>query len=134
MSQTPESEVGRQVDRPRTERSRPIACGLALPVVSADVWAYAAYGALIGHGADPWAHAYRAADLAPLHDPLLAAALRAWDGSIPRDVYGPLFTLPGAIVVALARPLGPDAPTVVLRALAAAGLLACIGLAARNQR
>jgi hypothetical protein len=110
-----------------------LACGLALPVLSADVWAYAAYGALLGHGANPWAHAYRAAELAPLQDALLAAALRAWDGSIPRDVYGPLFTLPCALVVALARPLGPAGTTVVLRALAAAGLLLCIALAARDR-
>jgi len=111
-----------------------LACGLALPVVSADVWAYAAYGALLGHGANPWAHAYRAAELAPLHDGLLSAALRAWDGSIPRDVYGPLFTLPCAAAVALTRPLGPGGTILVLRALAAAGLLACITLAARTRR
>lgn len=110
-----------------------LACGLALPVLSADVWAYAAYGALLGHGANPWAHAYRAAEIAPLRDPLLAAALNAWDGSIPRDVYGPLFTLPCALVVALARPLGPEGTTVVLRALAAAGLLLCIALASRDR-
>jgi len=110
-----------------------LACALALPVLSADVWAYAAYGALLGHGANPWAHAYRAAEIAPLHDPLLAAALNAWDGSIPRDVYGPLFTLPCALAVALARPLGPEGSTLVLRTLAAAGLLACIALATRDR-
>ncbi len=111
-----------------------LACGLALPVVSADVWAYAAYGALLGHGANPWAHAYRAAEIVPLHDGLLTAALRAWDGSIPRDVYGPLFTLPSAALVALTRPLGPGGTILALRALAAAGLLACIALAARTRR
>jgi hypothetical protein len=111
-----------------------LACGIALPVVSADVWAYAAYGALLGHGANPWAHAYRAAEIAPLHDGLLTAALRAWDGSIPRDVYGPLFTLPCALLVALTRPLGPGGTILALRALAAAGLLACIALAARTRR
>jgi hypothetical protein len=82
--------------------------GLAFPVVlSADVWAYAAYGALIVHGANPWAHAYGVADVAPLRDPLLDAALRAWDGSLPRDVYGPLFTLPCAAIVVATRGLGP---------------------------
>jgi hypothetical protein len=111
-----------------------LACGLAVPVrLSADVWAYAAYGALVGHGADPWAHAYRAADVVALADPLLDAALRAWDGSIPRDVYGPLFTLPCALVVAATRPLGPGGAVFALRLLAASGLLACIALAARRQ-
>ncbi|HEX3463901.1 MAG TPA: hypothetical protein VHS78_07640 [Candidatus Elarobacter sp.] len=105
-----------------------LACGLALPVISDDVWAYAAYGALVGHGADPWAHAYGAAAIGPLRDPLLDAALRAWDGSLPRDVYGPLFTLPCALVVGAARPLGPAGTILVLRVLAAAALLACIAL------
>lgn len=107
---------------------------LAAPVLlSADVWAYAGYGALLAHGADPWAHAYRAADVAPLHDPLLDAALRAWDGSLPRDVYGPLFTVPCALVALATRPLGPAGTIAALRLLAALGLLACIGLAARTR-
>ena len=110
-----------------------IACVFGLNVVSADVWAYAAYGALIAHGADPWAHAYRWADIAPLHDPLLDAALRAWDGSLPRDVYGPLFTLPCALIVTLARPFGPGGTIVTLRVLAALALLACVRLAARTR-
>jgi hypothetical protein len=110
-----------------------LACALAVPVrLSADVWAYAAYGALLAHGADPWAHAYHTAGVAPLADPLLDAALRAWDGSLPRDVYGPLFTLPCALVVAATRPLGPGGTILVLRLLAALGLLACIALASRT--
>ena len=110
-----------------------LACALAVPVrLSADVWAYAAYGALLAHGADPWAHAFHAADVVPLRDPLLDAALRAWDGSLPRDVYGPLFTVPCALVVAAARPLGAGGTVLVLRVLAALGLLACIALAART--
>ncbi len=111
-----------------------LACALAVPLrLSADVWAYAAYGALLGHGADPWSHAYRAADIAPFADPLLSAALRAWDGSLPRDVYGPLFTGACALAIAATRPLGPDGTVVALRALAAAGLLACIALAGRTR-
>ena len=110
-----------------------LACVFAVNVVSADVWAYAAYGALLGHGADPWSHAYRAADVAPLHDPLLDAALRAWNGSLPRDVYGPLFTVPCALVVALTRPFGPSGTILTLRLLAAVALLACVRLAARTQ-
>ncbi len=108
-----------------------LACVFAVNVISADVWAYAAYGALLAHGADPWAHAYRTADVAPLHDPLLDAALRAWDGSLPRDVYGPLFTLPCALIVALTRPFGSGGTILTLRLLAALALLACVRLAAR---
>ena len=111
-----------------------LACALAVPLrLSVDVWAYAAYGALLGHGADPWSHAYRAADVAPYADPLLNAALRAWDGSLPRDVYGPLFTGAAAVVVAVTRPFGPGGAVLALRLLAAAGLLACIALAARTR-
>ncbi|HEY0382320.1 MAG TPA: hypothetical protein VGC72_08985 [Candidatus Elarobacter sp.] len=111
-----------------------LACALAVPLrLSADVWAYAAYGALLGHGADPWSHAYRAPDLARFADPLLDAALRAWDGSLPRDVYGPLFTGASALVVAATRPLGPDGAVLALRVLAAAALLACIALAGRTR-
>ncbi|MBV9407681.1 MAG: hypothetical protein JO164_02590, partial [Candidatus Eremiobacteraeota bacterium] len=107
---------------------------LAVPLhLSADPWAYAAYGALVTHGADPWAHAYRAADLARFDDPLLTAALRAWDGSLPRDVYGPLFALPCALVVSATRPFGPGGTVLALRVLAAAGLLACITLAGRRR-
>ncbi len=111
-----------------------LACALAVPLrLSADAWAYAAYGALLAHGADPWSHAWRAADVAPLHDPLLTAALGAWDGSLPRDVYGPLFTLPCAALVAATRSLRPEAAVFALRALAALALLACIGLAGRDR-
>ncbi|MDB5073297.1 MAG: hypothetical protein JWM87_4408, partial [Candidatus Eremiobacteraeota bacterium] len=110
-----------------------LACALAVPVrLSADVWAYAAYGALLTHGADPWAHAFHAAGVAPLRDALLDAALRAWDGSLPRDVYGPLFTVPCALVVAATRPLGVDGTILALRVLAALGLLVCIALASRR--
>src|SRR6202011_1526721 len=111
-----------------------LGCALAVPrILSADVWAYAAYGALLAHGADPWAHAYTTADIAQFHDPLLDTALRAWDGSLPRDVYGPLFTGPTAVAVVAARPLGPSATVFALRLLAALALLACIALAARTR-
>ncbi|HYW53841.1 MAG TPA: hypothetical protein VE826_07725 [Dongiaceae bacterium] len=111
-----------------------LTCALAVPLrLSADVWAYAAYGALLGHGADPWSHAYRAADVVRFGDPLLSAALRAWDGSLPRDVYGPLFTGACALVVAATRPFGPGGTVVALRLLAAAGLLGCVALAGRRR-
>jgi len=107
-----------------------LACVFVCGLLSADVWAYAAYGALLAHGVDPWSHALRAADVAPLRDPLLDAALRAWDGSLPRDVYGPLFTLPAALVVAAVRPFGPDGTVRALRVLAVLALFACVRLAA----
>ncbi len=68
-----------------------------------------------------------------MRDPLLAAALRAWDGSLPRDVYGPLFTLPCAALVAATRAWGPGAAVLALRGLAALALLACIVLAGRTR-
>ncbi len=112
-----------------------LACALAVPLrLSADVWAYAAYGALLGHGIDPWARAYRTADVTTLHDPLLDAALQAWDGSLPRDVYGPAFTLPCALLVAALRPLGPGGIVMALRIASALALLACVALAARTRR
>jgi len=107
---------------------------LAVPLrFSADAWAYAAYGALIAHGIDPWAHAYGQAQIAPLADPLLDRALAAWQGSLPRDVYGPLFSLPCAALVIALRGAGPAATVFALRMLAAGALLACIGLAGRSR-
>ncbi|WP_317995264.1 hypothetical protein [Vulcanimicrobium alpinum] len=103
---------------------------LALPPLSADVWAYAAYGALLGRGVDPWAHAFGPAAIAGFRDPVLDAALGAWNGSLPRDVYGPLFTLPAAALVATLRPWGPAAVVLAFRIVAAAGLIGCIALAA----
>jgi len=111
-----------------------LAVALAVPLrLSADVWAYAAYGALLAHGIDPWAHAYGPAQIAPLGDPLLDRALAAWHGSLPRDVYGPLFTLPCAALVVALRGAGPAATIFALRGLAAAALLACIALASRSR-
>jgi hypothetical protein len=111
-----------------------LACGVAVPLhLSADVWAYAAYGALLGHGVDPWAHAYTAVDVARYRDPLLDGALHAWDGSLPRDVYGPVFTFAAALVVTATRWLRPAGTIFVLRGLAALALLACISLAQRKR-
>lgn len=111
-----------------------LACGVAVPLwLSADVWAYAAYGALIAHGVDPWSHAFTTSSVAPYTDPLLDAALRAWDGSLPRDVYGPLFTVPVAAVVAATRRLSPLGTVTVLRVLSSCALLICIALAQRRR-
>jgi hypothetical protein len=111
-----------------------LACGVAIPLhLSDDVWAYAAYGALLGHGTDPWAHAFHAADLARYADPLLDQALRAWNGSLPRDVYGPVFTFATALVVVATRWCGPAGTIFALRGLASLALLACIALAQRKR-
>ena len=111
-----------------------LVCAIAVPLrLSADAWAYAAYGALLTHGVDPWAHAFRGADVAALHDPLIDAALRAWDGSLPRDVYGPLFTVPCAVIVAVTRPFGKGAAITAMRLAAALALLVCIALAGRTR-
>jgi hypothetical protein len=109
-----------------------LAIGVAIPLrLSDDVWAYAAYGALLAHGADPWSHAFTGSELARYGDPLLDAAARAWNGSLPRDVYGPVFTAFAALVAAATRLLPPAATVFVLRASASAALLACIALARR---
>ena len=107
-----------------------LAAALCVPIrLSADVWAYAAYGALLDRGIDPYARAYRTADVAPLHDPVLDAALRAWDGSLPRDVYGPFFTVPAAAIVAATGPAGPGGVVLAFRLAASFALLACVALA-----
>jgi len=122
-----------------------LTCALAAPfALSDDVWAYAAYGALLLDGRDPWSAAWHAAAAAPHgggwsaaappHDPVLSSALARWGGSLPRDVYGPVFTGLCALVVAATRSLGPDAAVAGLRALAAAALLACVALASRRRR
>jgi hypothetical protein len=87
----------------------------------------------VADGIDPYARTYRSADVARLRDPVLEDASRAWDGSLPRDVYGPLFTLPCAAVVAATRPLGPGGSVFALRLLSALFLLACIALAGRTR-
>jgi hypothetical protein len=111
-----------------------LVCAVAIPLrLSDDVWAYAAYGALLAHGADPWAHASTAADLARYADPVLDGALRAWNGSLPRDVYGPVFTCAAALVVTATRWAGPAGTIVAFRLLASLALLACIALAQRKR-
>ena len=106
-----------------------LGCGLAVPhLLSDDVWAYAAYGALFAHGLDPAAHAWHAGDVARLHDGLLDAAIARW-GSLPRDVYGPVFSAFSALIVAETRGAGTAAPVFALRASACIAYLACIALA-----
>ncbi len=111
-----------------------LACALAVPhLLSNDVWAYAAYGALLADGRDPWGGPWHAGNVAPLHDPLLGAALARWGGSLPRDVYGPPFTAACALIVLATRALGAEAAVFALRLAAALGLLACVAVAGRSR-
>lgn len=75
---------------------------LVWPVVfSPDVHAYAAYGVQVLRHANP----YAAPIVSAIHAPDLVGPLRDWSGSIPRDVYGPLFTLWCAFAAALREPV-----------------------------
>ena len=56
---SPASRSPRRADLALAVAALVLAVALAVPLrLSADVWAYAAYGALLAHGIDPWAHAY----------------------------------------------------------------------------
>ena len=57
-------------------------------VYSADVYSYAAYGVELLRGVNP----YTAPIVTAVRVPALIEPVRAWGGSIPRDVGGPLFT------------------------------------------
>jgi hypothetical protein len=97
-----------------------LAVGLAAAVwsvvFSADVRAYAAYGIELLHGVNPYAASLTSA----AGDPALSEQLTAWSGSIPRDVYGPVFTALCALA-ALSH-----APVSALRLLAIAATAGCV--------
>ena len=89
-------------------------CGLAPPLLSADVFGYVAWGQLGAHGVNPYSHP----SIAVGHDALRPFLL--WDhGSTP---YGPLFT---AATYALA-PLGVAAALWSMKAVAALCAVACV--------
>jgi hypothetical protein len=103
---------------------------------SSDVYAYAAYGDLAAHGANPYAHVA----IAP-GDATLRAALWQWGGAIPACVYGPFFVEIARLATTGFASFGTTAQLAALRALACAALLACGPLAyaafatrARSQR
>lgn len=105
-----------------------LACiaALCVPAIfSSDVYAYAAYGQMLAHGIDPYAHARLT-----LHDPLLDAAQWQWGNPLPLCVYGPLFLAIARIAV-LVAPFSAAAPLWVLRIAACAALVVCGALALR---
>jgi hypothetical protein len=85
-------------------------------VYSADIYSYAAYGVEMLRGIDP----YAAAVVTAVRVPTLIEPVRAWGGSIPRDVGGPLFTALCGIAAWLREPVS------VLRIVAVAAYVACI--------
>ncbi len=100
-----------------------ISCLIALcapAVFSSDVYAYAAYGDLVAHGINPYAH-----DALLLRTPLLDAAQWQWGNPLPACVYGPLFVLLARIAV-VTQTFGAAAPLWTLRILSC---LALIGIA-----
>ena len=93
-------------------------------LLSRDVYAYWAYGRVAeAHGSNP----YSAAPGRFAADPAVDGMAPAWRGS--RSVYGPVFT---AASEGLAETTGASGETsaFVYRALAAAGMLALVGLVA----
>ncbi|HZZ65597.1 MAG TPA: glycosyltransferase 87 family protein, partial [Candidatus Baltobacteraceae bacterium] len=97
------------------------AAALAFPVVfSSDVYAYAAYGSMVLHGIDPYAHAWLS-----VRDPLLDAALWQWGNPLPACVYGPAFVALAALIVAVFSPLGAAAPLLALRICSCIALVLC---------
>ena len=122
--------------RPPAHAARGIACicaisaaacaaALAFPVVfSSDVYAYAGYGYLALHGANPYGHA-----AITLHAPLFRAVTWQWGNPPPACVYGPLFVWIAKELVAVTLPLGIGAPLWALRAAACLALVSCAPLA-----
>jgi len=89
------------------------------PLLSSDVYAYAAYGEMARLHLDPYVHHALASD------PIVAAASWQWSGSLPVCVYGEGFVaLARALVVAFAG-LGTTAVLQAFRAFACVALLAC---------
>ncbi|MBC5800351.1 MAG: hypothetical protein GIX03_05130 [Candidatus Eremiobacteraeota bacterium] len=99
-----------------------IAASYAWPFVfSSDVYAYAAYGAMLLHGHDPYAV------VAPhVHGAIIDAARWQWSGRYPVCVYGPGFV--GVAAAAVAATSGATVATTLwaLRILAAVAFLCSI--------
>jgi hypothetical protein len=85
-------------------------------VYSADTFAYAAYGIEVLRGIDPYAAPITTA----VHVPRLIEDVRAWSGTIPRDLAGPLFTALCAAAAAIGQPVS------LLRIVAVAAFVACV--------
>ena len=102
-----------------------VGAALAWPVLfSSDVYAYAAYGDLAARGFDPGAPLARHAS-----DPLVAAAVWQWRGTLPVCVYGGAFVAIARAIVAATAGFGIAATLLAFRlAACVAFLLACVAL------
>ncbi|MFN2459928.1 MAG: hypothetical protein ABR591_04505 [Candidatus Velthaea sp.] len=102
-----------------------LAVALASPVLfSADVFAYAYYGDLVLHGADPYAH-----DAAAPRDALTAAVRAAWDGRLPPAcVYGPAAIALAVLADVAGSAFGAAGQVAAQRALAVLAFGACIAV------
>lgn len=94
------------------------------PVFSSDVYAYAAYGAMMLHGVNPYQHA-------TIADPFVAAARWQWSGSLPVCVYGAAFVAFAAAMVGLTKTFGVAAVLYALRIAACGAFVVCAWLLAR---
>jgi hypothetical protein len=99
-----------------------LAAALAWPFVfSSDVYAYAAYGWLAGHGGDPYLPVPRAA-----HGAFVEAARFQWGGSFPACVYGPAFVTLARAAVAATGGADVGGALVLLRLLACGAFVGSI--------
>lgn len=94
----------------------------AVPLLSSDVYAYAAYGEMARLHLSPYAHH------ALPHDPFVAAAYWQWSGTLPICVYGEGFVAVARAIVTLGAPFGVAATLDAFRALACVSLLLCAWL------
>ncbi len=88
-----------------------------LPLLSSDVYAYAAYGEMERLGLDPHVHHPL------LADPIVAAARWQWSGTLPICVYGDAFVALARVVVVATHSFGTAAILQTLRAIAGIALL-----------
>lgn len=89
------------------------------PLLSSDAYAYAAYGEMARTGINPYA-----APVSHSTDPIVAAAIWQWSGTLPVCVYGELFVRIAQAVVTAMYALGPAAAIDALRVLACIVFLA----------
>lgn len=98
-----------------------------LPLLSSDVYAYAAYGEMARLGLDPYVHHALGGDA------IVAAARWQWSGTLPICVYGEAFVALARAIVTALHGLGIAAVLDGFRLLSMAALLAC-GFAALHLR
>jgi hypothetical protein len=104
-----------------------VAAGLALlaaltwlPLLSSDVYAYAAYGEMARLGLSPYAHH------AAVSDTLIAAANWQWRPvAVPICVYGPAFVALARALVTACTPFGVVAVLMSFRIISCLALVAC---------